>query len=248
MTSPSSDSGTVAVEGEAVPFAVVRSKRRRRTIAFKMETDGRLTVLAPMRASLAAIRTILEKRAAWIAAEKRARAEAHADAGFHDGATLRYLGHACRICVSQGAHAAHSCRVTHRAVRVHLPDALLTGAALHDEVRIETTLALKKRARVLFKKRLDLWAQRMGVRYRKSIVAAQTQRWGSCAADDVIRLNWRLVMTPLSVLDYVVVHELAHVRHKNHSARFWALVEKVLPDYHVRRRVLRRWEGLLTFH
>jgi predicted metal-dependent hydrolase len=88
----------------------------------------------------------------------------------------------------------------------------LSAAGMRAEVKLELTLALKKRARVKFKRRLDLWAGHMGLDYKKFVLADAERRWGSCSADNIIRLNWRLMLAPLALIDYVVVHELAHVR------------------------------------
>ena len=110
---------------------------------------------------------------------------------------------------------------------------------MRDEVKLEITLWLKKRARTKMKKRMDYWAKKMGVSYRQLILSNPERRWGSCTVKNVIRLNWRLIMAPLPLIDYVVVHELSHVVHKNHSPRFWGLVEKIMPDYVERRKQMR---------
>jgi predicted metal-dependent hydrolase len=80
------------------------------------------------------------------------------------------------------------------------------------------------------------------------IVTDPERRWGSCSADNIIRLNWRLMLAPLPIIDYVAVHELAHVRHKNHAPRFWALVEKTLPEWRARRKILRTLEHSLMLY
>ncbi len=80
----------------------------------------------------------------------------------------------------------------------------------------------------------------LGVRYRKLMLTEPERQWGSCNAQNVIRLNWRLIMAPLSLIDYVAAHELCHVPHKNHGPRFWRMLEKSMPDYKARRRQLRQ--------
>ena len=83
-------------------------------------------------------------------------------------------------------------------------------------------------------------AERIGVAYRRIRIGGQRTLWGSCSPRGTLSFNWRLVLAPLDVLDYVVVHELAHLRQPNHSPRFWREVERVLPDYTERRRKLRQ--------
>ncbi len=97
----------------------------------------------------------------------------------------------------------------------------------------------------VLQQRAAYFAQRMGVDYGRISVRDQKTRWGSCSAKGNLNFNWRLILAPEQVLDYVVVHELAHRREMNHSKRFWALVEAVLPDYQSRRRWLKENGDLL---
>jgi predicted metal-dependent hydrolase len=245
---PQPDAGFITVNGEPVPFAVVRSKKRKRTIAFRMEQDASLRVLAPASASIGFVTRFLESRAPWVAqrlAERRAVGER---ATFADGSRFMYLGHACTLRVTQGLSCGDApfCKLLPWRIHVHVPSDKLAGNTLRDEVRLELTLWLRKRARRLLKRRLDLWAARMDLDYKKLIVTDPAQRWGSCSADNIIRLNWRLMLAPLAILDYVVAHELCHVRHKNHSARFWSHLARFMPDSMGRRRALRRIERELV--
>ncbi len=97
----------------------------------------------------------------------------------------------------------------------------------------------KKLARKVFAERCQLFAERMGVTYGTISVREQKTRWGSCSAKGNLNFNWKLVLMPDEVLDYVVVHELAHRKEMNHSPAFWALVERVIPDYRVQRAWLK---------
>ena len=97
----------------------------------------------------------------------------------------------------------------------------------------------KEQARVLFAQRCELYASRMGVSYERIALSNASTRWGSCSPKGNLRFNWRLVMAPSEVIDYVIVHELAHLKELNHSRRFWALVEAVLPSYRASKKWLR---------
>ena len=97
-----------------------------------------------------------------------------------------------------------------------------------------------REARRIFLERLDHFAPRLGVRYRCLKLSSAQTRWGSASADGSIRLNWRLVHLSLDMIDYVVAHELSHLREMNHSPDFWGVVASVLPDYDQRRQALRR--------
>jgi predicted metal-dependent hydrolase len=105
-----------------------------------------------------------------------------------------------------------------------------------DEERQEGILQAKK----IFPERTAYFAERMGVTYNRITIREQKTRWGSCSSAGNLNFNWKLVLMPSELLDYVVVHELAHRKEMNHSPRFWAVVEKELPDYHERREKLKK--------
>jgi len=94
-------------------------------------------------------------------------------------------------------------------------------------------------ARALFEARLQHFAPQLGVQWQRLSLSSASTRWGSASADGRIRLNWRLIHHRLPVIDYVVAHELSHLRVMDHSPRFWDTVEQVVPDYAVLRQTLR---------
>jgi predicted metal-dependent hydrolase len=107
-------------------------------------------------------------------------------------------------------------------------------------VRLSLILWFKKRARVKLQKRMDFWSRQTGMSYAKLVISNPRHRWGSCNVHNVIRLNWQLLLAPLALIDYVIVHELCHTVHKNHGPRFWKKVADTLPDYQARRKELRK--------
>ncbi len=242
---PQNENGIVAIGDENVVFSVTRSRKRKRTVAFKMERDKTLTVLAPASASLGSLTRILQQRAAWIMQQLRRTESAPPENAFCDGGHIIYLGHRYRLHVTR-MPTKSSCRLSPHAFHINLPNADLSPQNLQQEIQLELTLWIKKRAKAKLKKRCDIWAQKMGVAYTKILVTNPKNRWGSCSADNIIRLNYRLLLAPLPLIDYVVAHELAHIPHKNHSARFWGYVARFMPDYHTRRQQLRRIESNLT--
>jgi len=229
-----------------VPFSIYRTPRRKRTIAYKMERDASVRIAAPLSASAGSVLKILKRQAPWITRERALRKKLLTHNDFLEGSLFPYLGRAYRLYVTQGKQAPLGCRLKPHALHVHIPDPLPSREALREQIRLEILLWLKKRARAKIKKRLDFWAARLDVRYKRFVLASPERRWGSCSADDVIRINWRLIMAPLPILDYVVAHELCHVRHKNHAPRFWAFLTKAMPDCRQRRKILRAMESSLA--
>ncbi|MDX2028154.1 MAG: SprT family zinc-dependent metalloprotease [Alphaproteobacteria bacterium] len=240
-TQPAEESGSLNLGGREVLFTVIRNSRRRRGIAFRIEPDLRLRVMAPPRTRLSAIHHMLLSRSGWIA-QHMARLQMATPAlprRCQDGATIRYLGHDYHLRITQDA-TPQRCRVTPRRFLVNLPDHDLSEDALQEEARLEILLWLKKRAKVKLQKRLDIWAEKLNLRYSSLAIGNPKRQWGSCSSGNAIRLSWRLIMAPLPLIDYVVVHELCHITHKNHGPRFWRTVAQAMPDYQARRVALRQ--------
>jgi predicted metal-dependent hydrolase len=124
--------------------------------------------------------------------------------------------------------------VARRLLRVGLPQ-----DATAEQIRDVVQSWLQRQARRVFEERCAVFAQRLNVRVRRIALSSAATRWGSANADGSIRLNWRLVHFGLPVIDYVVTHELAHLREMNHSPAFWDVVRSVLPDYEHSRLALR---------
>lgn len=101
-------------------------------------------------------------------------------------------------------------------------------------------IALKEQARMVLTAKTDEYAKQIGVAYTKIRIGNQKTRWGSCSSRGTISYNWRLIMMPEAIMDYVVVHELCHLKEMNHSVRFWKLVASILPDYQECREWLKK--------
>ncbi len=99
---------------------------------------------------------------------------------------------------------------------------------------------LRERARVVLTRKSHIYAEKLGVSFCKIRIGNQRTRWGSCSSKGTISYNWRLILLPEPIMDYVVVHELCHLLEMNHSKRFWALVESIIPDYAERRAWLKK--------
>jgi len=122
------------------------------------------------------------------------------------------------------------------------PHTLRLGLPLNaepEQIRDAVQAWLMRQAKALFVERLDHFAPQLGVQWQRVSLSSAATRWGSASANGAIRLNWRLVHHKRDVIDYVVAHELSHLRVMDHSPRFWETVQSVMPDYAQRRRVLK---------
>ena len=162
---------------------------------------------------------------------------------WRDGVVLRYLGESLQVVLDSSAvlkknNAQLETLGDQSAVsfvlRIGLP---ITASP--EQIRDATQAWLMHRAKELFAERLDHFAPRLGVAWKRLSLSSASTRWGTASADGAIRLNWRLIHHKLDVIDYVVAHELSHLRVMDHSPQFWDTVKSVMPDYPVRRRLLR---------
>ncbi len=241
---PRCETGSFEIDDTRVAYTVQRSARRRRTIALYVDSGG-VRVLAPARTGLAALQALLRERTGWIARRlawlrlqrpaETARPLIHDDAAFFQGESLP-------VRVTRDPARPSGCVLDQGTITMNVALPEIAGEALREEVRLELLLWYKRQARRVFRERLDHWEERLGVTYRRVIVASPTRRWGSCNARNDIRLNWRLMLAPPDLLDYVAAHELCHVLHKDHSRRFWDCLNRVMPDCKARRQRLRSWE------
>jgi len=220
------------------------ARGQRRTIGFAVGPEG-LTVRAPRWVALRDVDAALYEKSAWILrklAETQQR-EARQEAGrieWSDGASLPYLGEPLwlKLDPAHAFDAAGAALEPGEDGRQVLRLALANSAA-PSQIRDAAQAWLMRQARQLFVARLDHYAPRLGVRWAKLSLSNAATRWGSASADGSIRLNWRLIHFRLPVIDYVVVHELAHLRVMDHSPRFWETVETVVPGWTALRKELK---------
>ena len=238
----------LALDGRRVAFLLKRS--RRRSIGFLVGLEG-LAVSAPKWVTLRDIDAAVREKSGWILAkldEQRQRSLQTA-AGrivWGDGATLQFLGAPVRVTLGAlpglGAGevrledlpaGAADASAPRRGLHVGLPIGV-SPERLRDVVQSW----LQREARRLFEARTAHFAERLGVQVTRLSLSSAKTRWGSANAGGGIRLHLRLVQYPLATIDYVVAHELAHLREMNHGPRFWAVVGSVVPDYRAARRQL----------
>ena len=223
--------------------AYLLRRARRRSIGFRVDGEG-LTVRAPMACSMAAIEAALRAKADWIVrklAEQGAyqRRLESTRIAWGDGAVLPYLGQPLTVQLQpQHRTALHATQPLATDSGAVLPLALAHNATAA-QVRDTVQAWLLRRARAHFTQRLDHFAPRLDVRWTRLALSSAQSRWGSARADGSIRLNWRLMHFSPEVIDYVVAHELSHLRVMDHSPRFWRVVESVVPDWSQLRRHLR---------
>lgn len=231
----------VLLGDQVVAWRLVRA--RRRSIGMTVGPEG-LVVRAPAWVSLRDVEAALHEKARWILAKlqlmrERAALPAAVPQVWGHGAELSFLGRKRVLCLA--GHATPAALSGGEVpdgpepLRLQLPP----GASVA-QVREAAEAWLQQQARAWFIGRLDHFAPLLGVRWRRLSLSSARTRWGSASRDGHIRLNWRLIQLPPAQIDYVVVHELAHLREMNHSPRFWDVVAEVMPDWPAQRQALRQ--------
>lgn len=222
--------------GEAV-VAYELTRARRRTIGLAVGPLG-LSVRAPGWVPVGEIDQFVQTKAQWVLdklAQMHARAQQPARV-WQDGMTWAWLGRDLHVQLDP----------THRfdGAGVGVVGNLLCVALPYDcgPERLRDTLHAwtMAQARLVLTQRLNHFAPQLGVRWTRLSLSSAATLWGTAKTDGSIRLNWHLMHLPLDLVDYVVVHELSHLRQMNHSPAFWAVVGSVMPDYPERRRTLQR--------
>jgi len=214
-------------------------RRQRRTVGLKITADG-LVVHAPTRISLSLLESLISQKADWIQKKLNARTESKIPAlQWLNGEQLLLLGNSVTLTLS---HDVRSRAVSHQ------PGQLALAMPNHDDKSAVSRKVLqwyKKQALADFARRLEIFSARLEVALPKLLISNARTRWGSCNSKKEIRLNWRLLQAPPHLINYVVCHELAHLKEMNHSARFWVVVASIYPDYKAAEKELKVWSPKL---
>ena len=214
------------------PDEIIRS--RRKTLAITIDSFGRLTVRAPKRCSEARIFAFIQEKEGWIL---RKQAEKKG-AGIQlppenlNGYQMTLLGKTCTIYVVPTAKVGYDAEQN----IIYLPD---------QNPRERLVKWLKTNAKRIFSEVTARMAVKMGTSYPSMMVTSARGRWGSCSANNALHYSFRLIYAPKEVIEYVVVHELAHTKHKNHSKAFWDEVATYVPDWKEKRNWLKLHSGLM---
>lgn len=216
---------------ELLTYSLHRSKRR--SIGFLIEEAG-LRVTAPQWVTVPQIEQAIREKQRWIVsklAEWRSR-RLPTRIDWREGGKLPYLGGDIILRMDGGLRP--TC-LEGNELKLALP-----GDASVDRIRDAACAWLQQRALVEFTDRAQVFANRLGTAPARITLSSARAQWGSCTTDGVVRLNWRLIHFAPGIINYVVAHELAHLREMNHSRAFWDTVQMLLPDYESSRRELRQ--------
>jgi predicted metal-dependent hydrolase len=223
--------------GETIPYLLER--RSRRTVGLKINQSG-LVVHAPSRISQSTLEQMLMSKLDWIIKKLHAQKLNQVETmQWEDGAKLLLLGNQITLSVRPDTVS--------RAVDYQpgLLEVALPNTGNQTVIAKKVLQWYKKQALSDFSRRIALLSAKLGVTTPPLFLSSARSRWGSCNSKQEIRLNWRLLQAPPHIINYVVAHELAHLKEMNHSAKFWAIVERIYPDYKTAEKELKAWSPKL---
>jgi len=205
------------------PDKVIRSKHRKKTIAIEVTEEGEVVLRVPLNTKDVEIERIILKNKDWI---KKKRVEILSKAKitrkeFKEGEKFLFLGR---------EYPLKAIKPQDKPLKFSREGFVLSDR--HLEVAKEIFVKwYKDKAKRIISERVKFYAKRCSLPYDRVRITSANKRWGSCSKRGNLNFSYRLIMAPLSVIDYVVVHELCHIKERNHSRNFWKLVESIMPDY-----------------
>ena len=215
-------------------YQLVRSKKRRKTISLHIKEDGKIVVHAPYHMPKWEIEKFIEEKQSWMVRKisEKERSIRKAEKEFAPGEEFLYLGESYPLEIQD----------THRGEH---PLKLSFGRFVLDEHHVKEARGLfvqwyKKEAKARITERIGHYSHRLDLFPKGIKITSAKYRWGSCSRDNRLCFSWRIIMASLSIIDYVLIHELIHIKEKNHSRRFWNELESIIPDYREHRLWLKK--------
>ena len=229
----------IMLDQTALDYQLLRSKRH--TIGFAVSEEG-LRVTAPRWVPVSEIELAIIEKQNWIfnkMNEQRERSvrRLQPPMRWQDGATIPYLGTSITIKLDESVQSGVRFDEAAFVLYISLP-----ASASEQQLKDRVLGWLQGEAKKLFAERLVIYAEKLQVRFQSFALSSAATQWGSCTAEGRIRLNWRLMHFALPNIDYVIAHELAHLREMNHGPEFWATVQSVFPEFAAVRKALRNHE------
>ena len=220
-------------------YHLIRRKKRRRTISLRIKEDGKIVIYAPHHTPKWEIEKFIKEKQIWIVnkiSEKEKQIK-EAEKTFLSGERFLYLGEWYPLEIHEFDHKEPPLRLSF-------------GKFILNKDHIEGVRDLfikwyKREAKEKIVGRIDYYSHRLHLFPRGIRITNARSRWGSCSRDNRLSFSWRIIMASLTVIDYILIHELVHIREKNHSKRFWTTLESILPDYRKHRLWLKENGHLL---
>jgi predicted metal-dependent hydrolase len=227
---------TFHIQEEQIQCTIKRSKKRRRTLSMQLHSREGIIVQVPWRATKSEVQNFIDDNHKWLLKQAQ-QLKSVPSLRFNSGEKLSYLGESCYLTIIE-SNSRSRCEYQDNEFKVTIKPEL-TEKQRQEKIYELIKKWFYQKAHAFLSFRLAFWQEKLKLDYNQLKITNPRQRWGCCDTNNNIRINWRIMLTPLDLIDYLLVHELCHVPHKNHSRTYWQLVASVLPDYRERRQRLR---------
>jgi predicted metal-dependent hydrolase len=220
----------------------LRRSRRAKRLRLQCDSEGVITLVIPWYAPILVARAFLRQHEDWVRRQKGSQGPKR---HFHSGDTFYYFGEALSLVVKPVSLRRPVARLRNNELHISLwrGSDEISGKA---SVKTAIEKFYRKKAEEVIHDRLECFNEHYGFRFGRVTLRNQKTRWGSCSSAGNLNFNWRLIMAPIEVIDYVVVHELCHLKEMNHSRRFWDLIAETIPDFRAHRKWLKEHHSLLV--
>lgn len=232
----------IKLKNQVYEFKIIRSSRK--TIGIIVNADQELLVRTPKRTSIRQIKSLLTKKEDWILKKLAKMAEIKAppeEKDFISGETFLYLGREFKLKLAAVADLNElKINLEQNSFTVYYPAELEENKQKRKTaVRDQLISWYRNQAKKEINKLIDLHKINLIVETNRIVIKKQKKRWGSCSSKKNLNFNWKIIMAPLTVIEYLVVQELVHLIHPNHSKKFWQTVAEIIPDYEAKKEWLR---------
>lgn len=218
----------INLNGRIIDCSLVKKKRK--TISIKITENGEVIISAPLSLSNTRIEEFLKNKAGWIISKlDMVKASANTKSNISEKDNLMLLGESFKLNIYDNEERVIRVTFKHRQLHVYAP--INIDGDKDAYIKEALTNWYMKQASLIYRERVEHYSKILKVHYNKITIKEQKTRWGSCSSKGNLNFNWRVIIAPIQIVDYLVVHELCHLVHMNHSKDFWALVESIVPNY-----------------
>jgi len=220
---------------------LIRSKKRRKTLSLRIKEDGRIVLYVPYHTPKGEIEGFIKEKESWVIKKisEKERSIKETERAFIPGEKFLYLGESYPLEIRESDHQEPSLKLSFGK--------FILGQDHIEEARDLFIQWYKREAKEKIAGRIDYYSNRLHLFPKGIKITSAQYRWGSCSRNNRLSFSWRMIMAPLTIIDYILTHELAHIKEKNHSRRFWRYLESILPDYRKQRLWLKENGHRLRF-
>ncbi|TDO92011.1 hypothetical protein DFR79_10837 [Halanaerobium saccharolyticum] len=239
----------IKFKNQEIEFEIIRSSRK--TIGIIVNADQELIVRSPKRTSIRNIKNLLKEKENWILEKLAKMSEIKAspkDKEFISGETLYFLGKEYKLIpIAEANIKSLEIELVEETLIIRFPVELEDNKEKRKtEIRGKLISWYRSQAKTKINELINIHKKYLDVEPNKIVIKKQKKRWGSCSGKKNLNFNWKIIMAPQKVIEYLVVHELVHLIHPNHSKDFWQTVAETIPDYEEKKEWLRINGRLLT--